>query len=66
MEFSSQEQWSGSPFPFPGDLPHQGIKPRSPALQAISLSSEPNNLVIFHGKSYAKETDMNPIQKLFV
>ena len=65
MEFSSQEQWSGSPFPFPRDLPHQGIKPGSPALQAVSLLSEPNSLVIFHGKSYAKETDMNPIQKLF-
>ena len=30
MEFSSQEYWSGLPFPSPGDLPHPGIKPRSP------------------------------------
>ena len=28
-------------FPSPGDLPNPGIKPRSPALQADSLSSEP-------------------------
>ena len=41
MEFSKQEYWSGLPFPAPGDLPHPGIKPRSPALQADSLPSEP-------------------------
>ena len=29
------------PFPSPGDLPHPGIKPSCPALQASSLSSEP-------------------------
>ena len=28
-------------FPFPGDLPNPGIEPRSPALQAYSLSAEP-------------------------
>ena len=41
MEFSRQEYWSGKPFPFPGYLPNPGIKPRSPALQAHSLQSEP-------------------------
>ena len=41
MEFSRQEYWSGLPFPFPGDLPHLGIEPRSPALQVDSLPSEP-------------------------
>ena len=40
MEFSRQESWSGQPFPSPGDLPNPGIEPRSPALQADSLSSE--------------------------
>ena len=40
IEFSRQEYWSGEPFPFPGDLPHRGIEPRSPALQADSLPSE--------------------------
>ena len=34
MEFSWQEYWSGLPFPSPGDLPHPGIEPLSPALQA--------------------------------
>ena len=38
--FSRQEYWSGVPFPSPGDLPHPGIKPRSPALQADSLTTE--------------------------
>ena len=40
MEFSRQEYWSGLPFPSPGDLPHPGIEPRSPALKADSLPSE--------------------------
>ena len=31
MEFSRQEYWSELPFPSPGDLPHPGIKPGSPA-----------------------------------
>ena len=39
--FSRQEYWSGLPYPPPGDLPNPGIKPRSPALQAYSLPSEP-------------------------
>ena len=39
--FSRQEYWSGVPFPSPGDLPNPGVKPRSPALQADSLLSEP-------------------------
>ena len=41
MEFSRQEYWSGLPFPSPGDLPDQGIKPGSLALQADALPSEP-------------------------
>ena len=40
--FSRQEYWSRSPCPPPGDLPNPGIKPRSPALQADSLPSEPS------------------------
>ena len=39
-EFSRQEYWSGMPFPSPGDLPDPGIKPGSPAWQAVSLPSE--------------------------
>ena len=41
MEFSRQEYWSGLPFSPPGDLPDPGFKPRSPALQADALTSEP-------------------------
>ena len=41
MGFSRQEYWIGLPFPSPGDLPHPGIEPRSPALEAEALSSEP-------------------------
>ena len=41
MGFPRQEYWSGLPFPSPGDLPHPGIEPGSPALQVDSLPSEP-------------------------
>ena len=41
MGFSRQESWSGLPFPSPGDLPDPGIEPRSAALQADALPSEP-------------------------
>ena len=37
MGFSIQECWNGLPSPPPGNLPNQGIEPRSPALQAESL-----------------------------
>ena len=40
MGFSRQEYWSGLPFLSPGDLSNPGIEPRSPALQADSLSTE--------------------------
>ena len=40
MGFSTQEYWSGLPFPSPEDLPNPGIEPGSPALQADSLPSE--------------------------
>ena len=39
--FSRQEYWSGLPCPLPGSFPNPGIKPRSPALQADSVQSEP-------------------------
>ena len=41
MRFSRQQYWSGLPVPSPGDLPDPGIEPRSPALQADALTSEP-------------------------
>ena len=37
MGFPRQEYQGELPFPSPGDLPDQGIKPTSPALQADSL-----------------------------
>ena len=45
MGFSRQEYWSGFPFLSPGDLPDPGIEPRSPALQADALTSEPPGTV---------------------
>ena len=41
MGFPRQEYWREFPFPSPGDLPDPGIEPRSPALQADSLPTEP-------------------------
>ena len=41
MGFSRQEHWSRLPFPSSGDLLDPGIEPWSPALKAVSLSSEP-------------------------
>ena len=41
MEFSRQEYCNGLPFPSPGEFPHPGIEPGSPALQANCLQSEP-------------------------
>jgi len=37
MGFSKQENWSGVPFPSPGDPPNPGFEPGSPALQADTL-----------------------------
>jgi len=39
--FSRQKYWSGLLCPPPEDLLNPGIKPRSPALQADFLPSEP-------------------------
>ena len=38
--FPTQEYWSGSPLPPPGDLPNPGIEPASPIWQADSLQSK--------------------------
>ena len=32
MGFSTQEYWSGFPFPSPGEIPDRRIEPMSPAL----------------------------------
>ena len=44
---------SGLPFPSPGDLLNPGIKPRSPALQADALTSEPPGI----SKSYFTDAE---------
>ena len=41
MGLSGQEYWSGLPFPSPEDFPDLGIEPKSPALEADALTSEP-------------------------
>ena len=41
MGFSRQEYWSRLPFPSQGDLPNPGVEPRSPTLEADTLTSEP-------------------------
>ena len=46
MEFPRQEYWRGWPFPSPGGLPDQGVKPGSPVLQADSFQSEPSIIQI--------------------
>ena len=40
LELSRQEYWRELPFSSPGDLPHSGIEPRFPALQAEFLTPE--------------------------
>ena len=57
--FSRQEYWSGSPFPSPGDLPDPGIEPKSPTLQADSLSAEPQGKNT--QKNYTKKILMTQI-----
>ena len=47
MVLPRQEYWSGLSFPFPGDLLDPGIEPKSPALQADSLPSEPPGKPIY-------------------
>ena len=64
MGFPKQEYWSGWLFPFPGDLDDPGIKPISPALQADSLLSEPQekpHYCIYH-TTYSGEGNDNPVQ----
>ena len=44
MGFSRQEDWSGLLFPSPVDFPSPGFEPRSSALQADALQSEPGKV----------------------
>ena len=55
MGFSRQEYWSGLPFPSPGDLSDPGIEPRSPALRADTLTSEPRGKPIYSAGGHMEE-----------
>ena len=64
-EFSMQESWSGLPFPSPEDLPSPAVKPRSPALQAAALPSEPPGKLLDTGVgSYSLLQGIFPTQGL--
>ena len=58
IEFSGQEYWSGLPFPTPGDLPKQGIKPASlaaPALAGGFFTTSANwedHILLYHSYCY--------------
>ena len=52
--FQAYMCWSGLLFPSPGDLPKPGIEPRSPALQADVLPSEPPGKPWKHTKGLTK------------
>ena len=52
MGFPRQEYWSGLPFPSPGDLPHPGIEPESPALAGGFFTAEPP------GKPYSNTKEL--------
>ena len=54
MEFSRQKFWSGLPFLSLVDLAPLGIEPRSLALQADSLPSEPPGKPLFVVSSWMK------------
>ena len=41
MRFSRPENWSGLPFPPPGDLPYPWTEPMSPASPALAGGSFP-------------------------
>ena len=61
MGFSRQEYWSGLPFPFPGDLPDPGNKPRPPALWEDSLTSVTRE---GHDQNHPKEKEIQKDKEL--
>ena len=59
MGFSTQEYWSGVPFPPPGDLPHPGMEPASlmsPALAGgfinTGATGKPKHFSDLHPSSF--------------
>ena len=49
MGLSKQEYWSGLPLLSLEDLPNPGIEPGFPAMQAVSLLSEPPGKPTLYG-----------------
>ena len=70
MGFSKQEYWSGLPFLSPEDLPDPGVEPRSPALQADALTSEPpgkpNVGICPPIKTHLLINEGSPLEALFI
>ena len=61
MEFSKQENWSGLPFPSPGDLPNPGIEPVSPVLQADAFITWATREVVGKETHLPKETQVGSL-----
>ena len=59
MGFSRQEHWSGLPFPPPGDLPHPGIKPTSPAFPALASG-------LYHYATWEAHTELGQVLNMRV
>ena len=65
MGFSSQEYWSGLPFPSPGDLPDPGIKPASlMSLAPAGGFSTTSTTSVLWGPSYHLISSRNQFLKL--
>ena len=68
MGFSRQEYWRGLLFPSPEDLLDPGIEPRSPALEADALTSEPPGkpLGLIKGNKKQIEWDLSEVRDIFL
>ena len=59
--WDSPDKNTGEGSPSSGDLPHPGVNPGSPALQADSLPSEPP---VLHSKRYPNQEGLKPASLL--
>ena len=64
MGFSRQGYWSGLPFPSARNLSDPGIEPRSPTLQADTLTSEPPGNPMTNLNSILKSRDITWLTKI--
>ena len=63
MGFPRQEYWSELPFSSPRDFSNPGIEPRSPALQADALPSEPAKMGTIKDRNSKDLTEAKEIKK---